>query len=97
MTFRLCLGRRCCDSDTGTPCLGPPSGTGKTLLAKAAATETRATFIELKIADVVRGEVGESEKVGGKSGRGLVVLAVDGKWRYKNGECDGGAHASMLE
>lgn len=38
-------------------------GTGKTLLAKAAATETGATFIELKISDVVRGEIGESEKV----------------------------------
>ncbi|CAN0202854.1 unnamed protein product, partial [Hapterophycus canaliculatus] len=37
-------------------------GTGKTLLAKAAATETGATFIELKISDVVRGEIGESEK-----------------------------------
>lgn len=47
--------------------LTPPhctrTGTGKTLLAKAAATETGATFIELKISDVVRGEVGESEKV----------------------------------
>lgn len=42
---------------------GAKSGTGKTLLAKAAATETGATFIELKISDVVRGEVGESEKV----------------------------------
>lgn len=40
-----------------------PTGTGKTLLAKAAATETGATFIELKISDVVRGEIGESEKV----------------------------------
>lgn len=39
------------------------TGTGKTLLAKAAATETGATFIELKISDVVRGEIGESEKV----------------------------------
>lgn len=39
------------------------TGTGKTLLAKAAATETGATFIELKVSDVVRGEIGESEKV----------------------------------
>lgn len=39
------------------------TGTGKTLLAKAAATETGATFIELKISDIVRGEIGESEKV----------------------------------
>lgn len=42
------------------------TGTGKTLLAKAAATETGATFIELKVSDVVRGEVGESEKVRGR-------------------------------
>lgn len=46
------------------PCrLAADTGTGKTLLAKAAATETGATFIELKVSDVVRGEVGESEKV----------------------------------
>ncbi|CAM9442051.1 unnamed protein product [Pylaiella littoralis] len=46
---------------SGVLLFGPP-GTGKTLLAKAAATETGATFIELKISDVVRGEIGESEK-----------------------------------
>lgn len=58
------------------------TGTGKTLLAKAAATETGATFIELKISDVVRGEIGESEKVkyefidcnGLNGGGGLVFL-----------------------
>ncbi|CAM9512107.1 unnamed protein product [Discosporangium mesarthrocarpum] len=46
---------------SGVLLFGPP-GTGKTLLAKGAATETGATFIELKISDVVRGEIGESEK-----------------------------------
>ncbi|CAN0339737.1 unnamed protein product, partial [Ectocarpus sp. 12 AP-2014] len=46
---------------SGVLLFGPP-GTGKTLLAKAAATETGATFIELKVSDVVRGEIGESEK-----------------------------------
>lgn len=54
-----------------TPSHCTKTGTGKTLLAKAAATETGATFIELKISDVVRGEVGESEKV-----RGLFSVPV---------------------
>ncbi|KAJ1722672.1 hypothetical protein LPJ53_002930 [Coemansia erecta] len=40
---------------------GPP-GTGKTMLAKAAATEVLATFIPIAIPDLIKGEVGESEK-----------------------------------
>ncbi|KAL7750341.1 hypothetical protein RI367_004113 [Sorochytrium milnesiophthora] len=40
---------------------GPP-GTGKTLLAKAVASETHANFIACSIPQLVRGEVGESEK-----------------------------------
>ncbi|KAJ2786841.1 hypothetical protein GGI15_001203 [Coemansia interrupta] len=40
---------------------GPP-GTGKTMLAKAAATEVLANFIPIAIPDLIKGEVGESEK-----------------------------------
>ncbi|CAG8556161.1 13328_t:CDS:10, partial [Racocetra persica] len=40
---------------------GPP-GTGKTLLAKAVATESSANFIPVSIPDLIKGEVGESEK-----------------------------------
>ncbi|KAI9278330.1 P-loop containing nucleoside triphosphate hydrolase protein [Phascolomyces articulosus] len=40
---------------------GPP-GTGKTLLAKAIATETAANFLPVSIPDLIKGEVGESEK-----------------------------------
>ncbi|KAJ2615681.1 hypothetical protein H4S08_001127 [Coemansia sp. RSA 1365] len=40
---------------------GPP-GTGKTMLAKAAATEVAANFIPVAIPDLIKGEVGESEK-----------------------------------
>ncbi|KAJ2026551.1 hypothetical protein IWW57_003001 [Coemansia sp. S610] len=40
---------------------GPP-GTGKTMLARAAATEVSANFISVAIPDLVKGEVGESEK-----------------------------------
>jgi transitional endoplasmic reticulum ATPase len=50
--------------------ISPPSGvllygapgTGKTMLAKAAATETGSNFVELRASEVVRGAVGESEK-----------------------------------
>ncbi|KAF8977954.1 hypothetical protein BGZ46_006984 [Entomortierella lignicola] len=40
---------------------GPP-GTGKTLLAKAVATESEANFMAISIPDLIKGEVGESEK-----------------------------------
>ncbi|RKP05627.1 P-loop containing nucleoside triphosphate hydrolase protein [Thamnocephalis sphaerospora] len=40
---------------------GPP-GTGKTLLAKAVATESAANFISVSIPELIKGEVGESEK-----------------------------------
>ncbi|OBZ87579.1 hypothetical protein A0J61_04363 [Choanephora cucurbitarum] len=40
---------------------GPP-GTGKTLLAKAVATESSANFLSIRIPDLIKGEVGESEK-----------------------------------
>ncbi|KAJ2498014.1 hypothetical protein GGH96_004646 [Coemansia sp. RSA 1972] len=40
---------------------GPP-GTGKTMLARAAAHEARVQFISVSIPDLVRGEIGESEK-----------------------------------
>ncbi|KAJ3184322.1 hypothetical protein HDU87_005170 [Geranomyces variabilis] len=40
---------------------GPP-GTGKTLLGKAVASESGANFLSISIADLIKGEVGESEK-----------------------------------
>ncbi|KAJ2454502.1 hypothetical protein EV183_001503 [Coemansia sp. RSA 2336] len=40
---------------------GPP-GTGKTMLAKATASEVAANFIPVAIPDLIKGEVGESEK-----------------------------------
>ncbi|CEG76268.1 hypothetical protein RMATCC62417_11187 [Rhizopus microsporus] len=40
---------------------GPP-GTGKTLLARAVATESCANFLTISIPDLIKGEVGESEK-----------------------------------
>nr|CAG8514476.1 11203_t:CDS:10 [Entrophospora candida] len=40
---------------------GPP-GTGKTLLAKAVATESSANFLPISIPDLIKCEIGESEK-----------------------------------
>ncbi|RHZ80652.1 hypothetical protein Glove_134g42 [Diversispora epigaea] len=40
---------------------GPP-GTGKTLLAKAVSTESSAHFIPISIPDLIKSEIGESEK-----------------------------------
>ncbi|GAN10066.1 hypothetical protein MAM1_0317c09601 [Mucor ambiguus] len=45
----------------GVLLFGPP-GTGKTLLAKAVATESSANFLPVSIPDLIKGEVGESEK-----------------------------------
>ena len=45
----------------GTLLYGPP-GCGKTLLAKCVAGESNASFLALSVPDLVKGEVGESEK-----------------------------------
>ncbi|KAG2185392.1 hypothetical protein INT44_002183, partial [Umbelopsis vinacea] len=46
---------------TGVLLFGPP-GTGKTLLAKAIANECSANFLAISIPELIKGEVGESEK-----------------------------------
>lgn len=40
---------------------GPP-GTGKTMLARAVATESQANFVALRVEQLVKGEVGASEQ-----------------------------------
>ncbi|RKP34196.1 P-loop containing nucleoside triphosphate hydrolase protein, partial [Dimargaris cristalligena] len=40
---------------------GPP-GTGKTLLAKAVATQTNANFLPIRMTNLIKGEIGDSEK-----------------------------------
>ncbi|KAJ2763878.1 hypothetical protein IWQ56_004695, partial [Coemansia nantahalensis] len=59
---------------------GPP-GTGKTMLAQAAASEVSASFLAVAIPDLVKGEVGESEKalaaVFAAARRGPSILFLD--------------------
>ena len=47
---------------SGVLLFGPP-GTGKTMLARAVAAESGSAFLSVSISDVVKGEVGESEKI----------------------------------
>lgn len=47
---------------SGVLLYGPP-GTGKTLLASAVAKESDANFMSVSIGDIIRGHVGESEKL----------------------------------
>eukprot|EP01135_Chromosphaera_perkinsii_P011250 Nk52_evm31s2367 gene=Nk52_evmTU31s2367 len=49
-------------SPSGIMLYGPP-GTGKTLLAQAVASECDANFLSVALPDILRGEIGESEKI----------------------------------
>ena len=74
-----CTGRRVCDRppralpwaqfrnkftrNNSTCIITDPTGTGKTLLAKAVASEGGANFISVHVSQVIRCEVGESERM----------------------------------
>ena len=55
------LSRLGVSSPRGVLLFGPP-GTGKTLLAKCVASEWNANFLSVSISDLVRGEVGATER-----------------------------------
>lgn len=55
------LARLGVSSPRGVLLFGPP-GTGKTLLAKCVASEWNANFLSVSISDLVRGEVGATER-----------------------------------
>lgn len=61
MKYRHAYERMSIKPPTGLLLYGPP-GTGKTLIAKAVATTSNANFISINIPDLIKSEIGESEK-----------------------------------